>query len=132
MGNLASLVDNLRHQLRHGYVQHILSELTALLRYASTPASAKPKLQQVQNYLKIHLNHLQYRQFKQMGLPIGSGMVESACKWLITQRFKGVGMRWSEPGFDHLLHLRVAWVNQRFDHLFGDDPLSPTLYSPNQ
>jgi hypothetical protein len=83
-------------------------------------------------YLKIHLEHLQYRQFKQMGLPIGSGMVESACKWLITQRFKGVGMRWSEPGFDHLLHLRVAWVNQRFDHLFGDDPLSPTLYSPNQ
>ena len=122
----------LRHQLRHGYVQHILSEFKALLRYASTPDSAKPKLQQVQNYLKSHLDHLQYRQFKQMGLPIGSGMVESACKWLITQRFKGVGMRWSEPGFDHLLHLRVAWVNQRFDHLFGDDSLSPTLYSPNQ
>lgn len=122
----------LRHQLRHGYVHRILSELTALLRYASTPESAKPKLRQVRNYLKIHLQHLQYRQFKKLGLPIGSGMVESACKWLITQRFKGVGMRWSEPGFDHLLYLRVAWVNQRFDQLFGDDPLSPTFYSPNQ
>jgi hypothetical protein len=41
-------------------------------------------------------------------------------------------MRWSEPGFDHLLHLRVAWVNQRFDPLFADHSLSPTLYSPNQ
>lgn len=29
-----------------------------------------------------------------MNLPLGSGMVESAYKWLIQQRFKGVGMRW--------------------------------------
>jgi hypothetical protein len=122
----------LRHQLRHGYVHHILTELAALLRYGSTPESAKPTLRQVQRYLKMHQQHLHYRQFKKLGLPIGSGMVESACKWLITQRFKGVGMRWSESGCDHLLHLRVAWVNQSFDQLFGDHPLSPTLYSPNQ
>jgi transposase len=46
-------------------------------------------------------------------------VVESACKWLIQQRFKGVGMRWSEDGFTHLLHLRLAWVNGRFETLFG-------------
>ena len=57
--------------------------------------------------------------FKELGLPIGSGLVESACKWLIQQRFKGVGMRWSEDGFNHLLHLRLAWVNGRFDDLFA-------------
>src|SRR5262249_26079513 len=54
-----------------------------------------------------------------LGLPLGSGMVESACKWLLQQRFKGVGMRWSEDGFNHLLHLRLAWVNGRFEALFG-------------
>jgi len=58
-------------------------------------------------------------------------MVESACKWLITQRFKGVGMRWSEAGLEHLLALRVAWVNQRFDVLFADDDLSLPIISPN-
>jgi putative transposase len=45
-------------------------------------------------------------------------VVESACKWLIQQRFKGVGMRWSEDGFNHLVHLRLAWVNGRFEALF--------------
>jgi len=45
-------------------------------------------------------------------------MVESACKWLIQQRFKGVGMRWSEDGFNHLLHLRLAWVNGSCEALF--------------
>jgi hypothetical protein len=46
-------------------------------------------------------------------------MVESACKWLIQQRFQGVGMRWSEDGFNHLLHLRLAWVNGCFETLFA-------------
>ena len=45
-------------------------------------------------------------------------MVESACKWLSQQRFKGVGMRWSEEGFNHLLHLRLAWGNGSFEALF--------------
>ncbi len=62
-----------------------------------------------------------------MGLPLGSGMVESACKWLIQQRFKGVGMRWSENGFNHLLHLRLAWVNGRFDQLLSSELASPNL-----
>ena len=53
-----------------------------------------------------------------MDLPIGSGMVESACTWLIQQRFKGAGMRRSEEGFNHLLHLRLAWVNGSCEALF--------------
>ena len=45
-------------------------------------------------------------------------MVESACKWLIQQRFKGGGMRWSADGFTPLFHLRLAWVNGSFEALF--------------
>ena len=56
--------------------------------------------------------------YKDLGLPLGSGMVESACKWLIQQRVKGVGMRWSEDGFTHLLHRRLAWGNGSFEALF--------------
>jgi hypothetical protein len=29
-------------------------------------------------------------------------------------------MRLSEPGFNHLLCLRLAWVNGRFDDLFSN------------
>lgn len=36
--------ERLRHQLRHGYVHHIVKELDHLLKYASTPDSAKPTL----------------------------------------------------------------------------------------
>jgi hypothetical protein len=76
-------------------------------------------LRAVYAYLHRHREHINYDMYKDLGLPLGSGMVESACKWLVQQRFKGVGMRWSEDGCNHLLHLRLAWVNGRFEALFG-------------
>ena len=124
--------DRMRHQLRHGFGKRIIKELDWLSKSKNTDEVTKPILRQVRDYLKTHINHIQYRQFKKQGLPIGSGMVESACKWLIQQRFKGTGMRWSENGFNHLLHLRLAWVNHRFDALFSEESLELTLYSPNR
>ncbi len=124
--------DRMRHQLRHGFGKRIIKELDWLSKSKNTDELTKPILRQVRDYLKTHINHIQYRQFKKQGLPIGSGMVESACKWLIQQRFKGTGMRWSEDGFNHLLHLRLAWVNHRFDTLFSEESLDLTLYSPNR
>jgi hypothetical protein len=70
--------ERLRHQLRHGFVERILKEFAALQRYASTPSAAKTVLAQVSSYLSTHRRHLRYPDFKQQGLPIGSGMVESA------------------------------------------------------
>lgn len=75
--------ERMRHQLRHGQGKHIIKELSRLLKYASTSEVSKPSLRQVRDYLETHLLHIQYRSFKKQGLPIGSGMVESACKWLI-------------------------------------------------
>lgn len=122
----------LRHQLRHGYVHRILAELHWLSRSPNTATPTKTVLKRVYDYFDRHREHVQYKKFKTQGFPIGSGMVESACKWLIQQRFKGVGMRWSQPGLNHLLHLRVAWVNQRFDPLFSQHSLALPIISPNR
>ena len=111
-----------RRQLRHGHADEVLDDLKAALALEGLPDSARKTLQNLYDYLDAHRDHIDYARFKELGLPIGSGLVESACKWLIQQRFKGVGMRWSEQGFNHLLHLRLAWVNGRFDDLFTTAP----------
>jgi hypothetical protein len=108
-----------RHKLRRGKANEVLADLQAALALNDLPDSARATLQNLYNYLDAHRDHIDYARFKALGLPIGSGLVESACKWLIQQRFKGVGMRWSEDGFNHLLHLRLDWVNGRFDDLFA-------------
>ena len=110
-----------RHRLRHGEANVVLDDIAAALKLDGLPETARKALKNLYEYLHTHQYHIQYQKFKELGLPIGSGMVESACKWLIQQRFKGVGMRWSETGFNHLLHLRLAWVNGRFDELFALD-----------
>ncbi len=108
-----------RHRLRHGQADEVFADIEAALALEGLPASAHKTLTNLYNYLDTHRDHIDYAKFKALGLPIGSGIVESTCKWLIQQRFKGVGMRWSEDGFNHLLHLRLAWVNGRFDDLFA-------------
>jgi hypothetical protein len=113
-----------RHRLRHGNPDGVLADLADALEVEGLPATARDTVRTVYAYLERHHDHIDYAAYKALGLPLGSGMVESACKWLIQQRFKGVGMRWSEDGFNHLLHLRLAWVNGRFEALF-DLALSP-------
>jgi hypothetical protein len=108
-----------RHQLRHGESEQVIAQLAHAIEWSQFPKSVLNSLTNVHDYLQTHRKHIKYKEFKELGLPLGSGMVESACKWLIQQRFKGVGMRWSEDGFNHLLHLRLAWVNDRFDNLFS-------------
>ena len=88
------------------------------LEVEGLPDTARDTLRTGYAYLERHRDHIDYEGYKELGLPLGSGMVERACKWLIQQRFKGVGMRWSEDGFNHLLHLRLAWVNGSFETLF--------------
>lgn len=120
-----------RHQLRHGHHQQVLSTLTTLVNTDGFTGKPLTTLLQVQAYFQRHHRHIRYQQFAQHQIPLGSGMIESACKWLIQQRFKGVGMRWSEDGFTHLLALRVAWANQRFDALFPSVTVPIQKHSPN-
>jgi len=117
--------DLARHRLRHGEAKMVLDDISSALKLDGLSETAQKALRNLYEYLDAHKYHIQYKEFKDLGLPIGSGMVESACKWLIQQRFKGVGMRWSENGFNHLLHLRLAWVNGRFDELFFAQEDSP-------
>lgn len=108
-----------RRRLRQGQSDLVFDDIEAALALDDLPPAAQQTLTNLFLYLDQHRDHIDYAHFETLGLPLGSGMVESACKWLIQQRFKGVGMRWSEDGFNHLLFLRLAWVNGRFEHLFS-------------
>ncbi len=113
------IFSKLRHDMRHGKQKGVMKRIKAAMQIPRLGKESLKGLKKLYNYLDKHKEHIEYKKMKELGLPIGSGMVESACKWLIQQRFKGVGMRWSEDGFNHLLHLRLAWVNGTFDDFFA-------------
>jgi hypothetical protein len=58
---------------------------------------------------------MRYAQAQAQNLPIGSGVVEAACKTLATQRMKRSGMRWRQAGGQAILTLRALHQSERFD-----------------
>lgn len=66
-------------------------------------------------YFRKNRERMKYATWKAQGLPIGSGLVEAACKTLVTQRLKLSGMRWSGRGAQAILTMRGWDQSERFD-----------------
>jgi hypothetical protein len=62
-------------------------------------------------YLQTRKKHMHYADYRRLGLPIGSGVTEAACKTVYTQRLKLSGMRWKAAGAQTILTLRVILLS---------------------
>jgi hypothetical protein len=62
-------------------------------------------------YLRDHMGHLDYTEYRRDHLPIGSGVTEAACKTVFAQRLKRSGMAWSEGGGQRIVDLRVIHLS---------------------
>jgi len=60
-------------------------------------------IRQVKGYVNQHWERLQYERFREEGLPIGSGTVESGAKNVVQWRMKRGGQRWGRPGATRML-----------------------------
>ena len=70
------------------------------------------------NYLTANKPRMDYPRYRQLGLPIGSGVVESACKNVVAKRMKQSGMTWSLDGAKEMLQLRASVMSRRFQDDF--------------
>lgn len=103
-----------RHVLRHelGGVEKVIRALA----YLRSKHPRRQRIRQVLGYLRRNRARMGYAQSKAEHLPIGSGVVEAACKTLATQRLKRSGMRWRHAGGQAILTLRALVQSNRFDH----------------
>jgi hypothetical protein len=65
-------------------------------------------------YFRRYRSRMRYKQFLDQDLPIGSGVVEAACKTLATERLKRSGMSWSLSGIQAVLTLRSLIQSDRW------------------
>ena len=101
-----------RHVLRHdhGGVERVIRAL----RYLCGKHPRRQRIQEVLGYFRRNRHRMDYAGAAQRGLPIGSGVVEAACKTLVTERMKRSGMRWREAGGQAILTLRGWAQSDRF------------------
>lgn len=72
-------------------------------------------IRDVERYIHRNRARMRYAKYLRQGLPIGSGVVEAACKVIVGQRLKRSGMRWSRQGGQHILNLRTLVMSRRWD-----------------
>ena len=66
-------------------------------------------------YFREHRHRMPYAHLRARHLPIGSGVVEAACKTLVSQRLKRSGMRWRHTGGQAILTFRALCQSERFE-----------------
>jgi hypothetical protein len=63
------------------------------------------------SYLHHNQTRIDYQRYLQLGLMIGSGVVESSNRRIVTQRLKQSGMFWSKRGAQAVMGLRACYLS---------------------
>ena len=70
-------------------------------------------------YFRANAGRMRYDEYRANGWFIGSGVIESACRTVVGQRFKRSGMIWSLRGAKALLPLRTLYKSNRLEEFFA-------------
>ena len=65
----------------------------------------------LERYLTNNTTRIDYQSYLKAGLMIGSGVVESSNRRVVTQRLKQAGMHWSKTGAEGVMALRAAYLS---------------------
>jgi len=107
---------NLCTRLLEGEVAQVIKGL----RHSATSrkdliASERKALRRAASYFHNNKNHMRYKEYLSLGLPIASGPVEGACKNLIKDRMERSGMRWTKDMAESIVRLRAIYLSGDFD-----------------
>jgi hypothetical protein len=108
-----------------------IRELLECLEWANT-AEQLAALDDVIGYYRTNEKRMRYRTFRAMGLPVGSGIVESAHRHVLQVRMKRAGMRWGMAQARRMVRLRALYRTagaQRFHRALSDALVGPPARS---
>ncbi|MDR0796267.1 MAG: ISKra4 family transposase, partial [Tannerella sp.] len=95
------------HLLKHeiGGAEMVLKDMETLIK-KKISQTKKDEISKAITYFTNHLGQMDYHSYKEKNIPIGSGVIEAACKVIVKQRMCNSGMKWSDEGAKNILVLR--------------------------
>ena len=97
--------------LLEGEIGGVIKGLKQMGTQQGLAGEKKRTLAKVVGYFDRNREHMQYDQYLRAGYPIGSGVIEGACRHVIKDRMERAGMLWTLDGASALLRLRVVHTN---------------------
>lgn len=110
------------HRLKHGKgaAASLAREMRRKLKGGVRRKAHREALERAAGYLANNADRMRYNVYRAMGLPIGSGVTEAACKTVVKERLCGSGMRWDTKGAAEVLCLRtMVKTPGRWDAFWG-------------
>ena len=105
-------------RLRRGTVHKVMEALAPHLESDGTIDEEAP-VRNGYRYLNNRLDCLDYPRALKLGLPIGSGMIESGHRHVLHARLKKAGTAWLPDHADQIAHLRVLRANLQWASLWN-------------
>jgi len=95
-----------------------IPEMVALIKdkASSLKPARREKVDKGLEYFTKNAEKMRYGLFQAVGLFVGSGVVEAACKTVVGKRLKNAGMHWSKKGASIAIALRCAIMSGHFDY----------------
>jgi hypothetical protein len=100
--------ERIRHLIDASRPDALIHELLDCLPYTTTEAHLAA-LDNLVGYYRTNEERMQYARFRELGLPVGSGIVESAHRHVLQARMKRAGQRWSLLRGRRMTRLRAAY-----------------------
>lgn len=95
------------------------SLVAAGMRRSATRRELKPdkrnNVDRCADYLLKHAPYLRYHEYLAAGIPIATGVIEGACRHLVSDRMDLTGARWSLTGAEAVLRLRALRSSGDFE-----------------
>ncbi len=112
------LYRQLRSQLRNGQWQQVVDDLTQLQDSEHPIAALETEI----SYLRRHgeAGRLTYVRFRRLGIPCGSGAIESGIRRVINVRLKSNAMFWKSEHAESMLQIRSQVVPDQWDQAMSD------------
>ena len=96
-----------------GRVQQVLDALQSQLDLLKGKAAAESRrvVELAIGYIERNRERMDYPRYRQLGLPVGSALVESLIKQM-NHRVKGTEQFWTDDGLEAVLQVRAAYLSQ--------------------
>lgn len=113
-GNEEAWLDEQKALLKASLGPQVLLALQPHVESQNRPDEEAP-VRAGYRYIQNRLHQLDYQSALDQGLPIGSGEVESAHRYVIQKRLKIAGAWWLEENAANMLALRIHRANNQWD-----------------
>jgi hypothetical protein len=107
-----------------GKVQQVIENLETLQK-------AHPEIEAIQDAITYYTNNqhrMHYPAYRERGLQIGSGTIESGCKRVVKARLDQAGMTWTVEGARAVLKARAAYLSGQWDDFWQNRTFRPRAY----